>query len=166
MCLLSACSGNERSDPSTGAVPLALTGHDYAEIEAQYKQWDRFQFCPIVAEPTTFRAATITATGVAWGFGTFQPQPGCTYLNAQGQRVDPVQNGDFLPAWSGGVFEREPGAPWMMVSFRSTPFPCPVNPGDTPGPNRPWVPFAVLKAVGVHYASTGCDHIIDPPQAR
>ena len=68
-----------------------------------------------------------------------------------------------------GVFQRNPGANWVMNDFESSPFPCPANlssPYGSPGYDHPYVPRSVLNAVGVSYATSGCDNMFVPQQPR
>jgi hypothetical protein len=54
-----------------------------------------------------------------------------------------------------------------MNYFETYPFPCPdIHPPTTAGhgipTDSPWVPPAVLMAVGVPYAATGCNTVYIP----
>jgi hypothetical protein len=109
----------------------------------------------------------ISATGVDWAFGTMEPKPGCTYTQ-DGNQVDPSTAYPFGTSPS-GVFEKQPGGAWVMNYFETVPFPCPDFPGTaegTPGAGQPWVPLAVLNAVSVPYASSGCTSLYEPPAPR
>jgi hypothetical protein len=130
-----------------------------------YAQWEG---CSVHQVPGTFKAATVAATGVSWAFGKFAPQSGCTVI-AGNQTYDAnraypfgVQTGDT------GIFEKQPRGVWEMNSFETDPFPCPADISDagrTPGPGNPYVPLAVLDAVGLHWV-TGCDHATTAPLPR
>jgi hypothetical protein len=139
-------------------------------MESLFSEWSGFTFCPIVAIPSTFQAAVISATGVTWAFGHVESQPGCTMKNSDGQEVAPISLGELAPPYyDAGVFERQPGRPWVMNAYESDPFPCPDNPAydwGTPGFNLPWVPLSVLNAVGVAYAKSGCDNAVTEPRNR
>jgi hypothetical protein len=119
--------------------------------------------CPVHPVPNTLKAATVTATGISWAFGKLEPQSGCLLTAGDGTKLDPHRAYPFgTLTGSTGVFEKQPGGPWVMNYWESAPFPCPDNtavPYLTPGFDRPYVPDAVLTAVHVPFAK-GCDHII------
>ncbi len=144
-------------EPTTGAVAFKPTAADVAGIVDAYLQFTRYiertgGGCPVQAVPNTLNAATVTATGISWAFGRLEPQSGC---DAHLAYPFAIKTGDT------GVFEKQPGGPWVMNYWESDPFPCPDNTAVlylTPGIDRPYVPDAVVSAVGVHFAK-GCDHI-------
>lgn len=159
------------TDSPTGAIEMSLTSSDTASIMKAFGEYMGFTQCPLVPVTGTFRAATITSTGVSWAFGQATPQSGCTVQTSSGVREDPVASGlwsDSAPS-NAGVFERQPGGDWVMNSNESEPFPCPDNlssPYTSPGPSSPYVPSSVLNAVGVTYAASGCGDAFTPQEPR
>jgi len=166
------------SQPASTAVAISLTANDQAELGQAYTDFtglaqlfdsgppytDPF---PVQAVPGTLHAAVITATGVRWAFARMEPKPGCTW-KMDGRRINPLHAGPFAGgATSAGVFEQDPGGPWIMNYFETYPFPCPdlhppVADGHGLPTDSPWVPPAVLTAVGVPYAPTGCNTVYIP----
>jgi hypothetical protein len=158
-------------DAATGAVAITLTSGDNSAIGTAFAQWTSYEDpteCP-VQPASTLDAAVISATGVEWAFGLMEPKPGCT-VTEDGKTVNANTDSPFDAgvSESTGVFEKQPSGSWTMNSYESTPFPCPDKPGaafNEPGPYRPYVPLAVLNAVGVSYAS-GCANMYTQPQPR
>ncbi len=143
----------------TGAKSIILSAADCQALGAAYSDLSGFSDCPVLPMPGTVKAAVITATRVEWAFGLMESQPGCMPTAGDGTKFDPNDGYPFAAgSMRGGVFERQPGAPWQMNSFQSNPFPCPAL--NTPGNDNPYVPLAVLDAVGVSYAPSGCDHML------
>ena len=159
-------------DPATGAVAITLTSADNSAIGTAFAQWTAYvdqTKCP-VRPASTLDAAAISATGVEWAFGVMEPKPGCTVTDENNNTVNANTDSPFDggASFSTGVFEKQPTGSWTMNSYESIPFPCPDKPGaafNEPGPTRPYVPLAVLNAVGVPYAS-GCANMYTPPEPR
>jgi hypothetical protein len=150
------------SEPANGAVRITLSATDRSAIGNDYAQATAFNQCAVEPVPGQLKAAVISATGVAWAFGTMEPD--CRIVR-DGQRISPSQMFPFgaIPD-NAGVFEKQPGGAWHINWVESDPFPCPPvssRPDGTPGPGSPMVPLAVLNAVGVSYAP-GCDHVYIP----
>ena len=145
----------------TGAVQFTPTAADLAAIGNAYAQFTGFSHCPVEPVSGQLKAAVITATGVKWAFGQIQPAAGCTVIN-DGKRYSadiaaPFSDADYRKA----VFTEQPGGTWSLNWFESNPFPCPADLRlryQTPGPGTPYVPLAVLNAVGVPWSSSPkCD---------
>jgi hypothetical protein len=156
-------------EPTTGAVALTPTPADLTDFAKAYVQLSRYNACPVQAVASTFMAAVVQATGTGWAFGQLEPKPGCS-INDAGQAIDARTAFPFgAKPYDTGVFEKQPGGAWVMNWWESSPFPCPDNtavPQDTPGHGHPFVPTAVLTAVGVPFAA-GCDtNLYVPPYPR
>ena len=156
------------AEPSNGAVALTPSSSDVTEIGMSFSQFADFtgSNCKVVPVPGTLKAATISSSGVNWAFATMMPASDCTIKDSSGNVIDPNSVAPFggSVAQRSGVFEQQPGGAWTMNSFESQPFPCPPPAGSSPGYDQPFVPLAVLNAVGVSYASSsGCVNGNTPP---
>ena len=166
------------SQAAASAVAISLTANEQAKLGEAYISFtgldELFDSGPPYTDPFpvqpvlgTLHAAVITGTGVRWAFARMEPKPGCT-VKMDGRRINPVHSGPFAGgATSAGVFEQDPGGPWIMNYFETAPFPCPeIHPPVADGhglpTDSPWVPPAVLTAVGVPYARTGCNTVYIP----
>ena len=159
---------NGIDDLPTGAVALQPSGADIAGIVAAYETFTGYSLCRIRPVPLSLKVARVIASGIRWAFGRFQPLAGCT-IDVHGRRIDALREAPFaMFGGAAGVFEKDPGKQWVMNWFESVPFPCPDDPSDTryaPGPGRPYLPLAVLRAVGVQIAR-GCSRISIPSAPR
>jgi hypothetical protein len=145
---------------STGAKAITPSADDCAAIAQAYGKVASTT-CPIVPVPGTLKEAVIETSGAKWAFGQMEAKPGCLIPDGTGHGVDP---NSLYPLSSSpensGVFERPPEGTWQLNYVESIPFPCPAT--ETPGPNNAFLPLAVLRAVGVPYATTGCDQVALP----
>jgi hypothetical protein len=144
-------------EQATGAVEITLTASDLTTIGDLYANETGFTACAVSPVPGQFYEALISATGLKWAFGTMQPAPGCTVIS-NGEPVSPYGTWPFGNiAARKALFMQQPGGPWTFNSVGSNPFPCPADlniPGRTPGPGTPYVPLAVLNAVGVRWSTS------------
>jgi len=140
----------------TGAVEFTPTAADLTAIGDTYAQFTGFVECSVEPVPGQMKAALITATGVKWAFGTVEPTAGCTSL--YGTLQSPYRAFPFGDVTDrGAVFTEQPGGSWRVNWFESNPFPCPADLNrryQTPGRGTPFVPLAVLNAVGVPWSSS------------
>jgi hypothetical protein len=154
---------------ATGAIAFSPSSSDNVAIGEAFSLYANYSACQVQPVPGSLKAATISATGVRWAFGAMEPALGCTVKFSTGQTIDansvyPFSSGT---AQKSGVFEEQAGKAWVMNSFESNPFPCAPAPGERPGFGNPWVPLAVLNAVGVaHASSSGCSSAYTPPAGR
>jgi hypothetical protein len=145
----------------TGAVEIIPTPADLTAIGNAYVDFTGFSHCGVEPVPGQMKAAVIKATGVKWAFGSIQPVPGCTVV-VGGKPTSPDVLAPFSDAdYRRAVFTDQPGGVWRLNWFESDPFPCPADLRlryQTPGPGTPYVPLAVLNAVGVPWSSSPkCD---------
>jgi hypothetical protein len=155
----------------SGAVEITPSAADLDAIGNAYARFTYFTRCQVEPVPGQLRVAVITATGVRWAFGPMQTAPGCTVLH-DGQPANPMTLYPFDGPEDKAVFTKKPGGTWTVNWFESYPFPCPADlqvPYQTPGPGNPFVPLAVLNAVGVRWStSTRCNGPLEyiPPPPR
>lgn len=115
--------------------------------------------CLTVPAPGTLLEAVVSASDVKWAFGRIEAKPGCKAIGANSGTYNANSRYPLIFPYNRGVFEKQRGGSWSLNYVESLPFPCPAT--RAPGSGNPFVPLAVLNAVGVHYA-TGCDYAVWP----
>lgn len=160
----SSTSTSVVTDQPTGATALSLSPSDLWLVSVAYQNFSRFP-CAVTPVRETVRSAAVPATGAEWAIATMQPRSGCT---VNGQNVDPNQVLGGGPERA-GVFEKQSGGSWQMNWFETEPFPCPPNLAvriSTPGPQSPYLPTAVVRAMGLSFSPKCSAAVFVPPHPQ
>ena len=116
----------------------------------------------MVPLPGRLKVAVITVSRVDSAVGPMESKPGCTVLGPGGKRFDPNDGPPFhQSALDSASFEKNPSSRWPANSYVFIPFPCRAT--TNPSNGNADLPLAVVNAVGLAYASTGCIAMYTPP---
>ncbi|MDQ2753935.1 MAG: hypothetical protein M3R71_00100 [Actinomycetota bacterium] len=146
---------------------IQLDAANEAALAVAFEQYENLPAtCPVETVPGTVYLAKIKATGVSFAVAGFKPTPACQVLSEGKIGPPPPNYGPFgeIPPPPVGVFQDQPGAPWVMNSEAGVPYPCPPQPGERPAKYNSMVPPEVIAAWKLPYYSSTCvTYLRSPP---
>lgn len=176
---VAACGGAEarlsagRAGPATAAVPTQAD--EAATLAAFVAYWNLPATCPVTLG-SPLRIA-YDSSGTGWSVAPVVPAPSCMLYRSPlaNERPGPGPGGGYaIPALSieafgtrqMATFSKGRGAGWVMDGLAGSPFPCPAPQGIAPGPTNGSLPSAVVRALGLHYATNCASVYFDPGPAN